>query len=82
MNDWLPIPIERIGSWQAWGGNDTLWGVTAGDVVLGGFGVDTIRGGSGDDYLCGEYQADEILGGSGNDTVWGGQGNQVGQCGW
>lgn len=55
-------------------GNDTLnaSGATAGVVVVGGFGSDTITGGLGRDLLIGGAGADNARGGDGEDILIGG----------
>lgn len=48
---------------------------TAGIVVVGGAGDDTVWGGQGADTISGGDGADEIFGDSGNDTIHGDAGN-------
>lgn len=45
---------------------------TDNDLIIGGFGNVTIRGGSGNDYLYGGFGSDTISGGSGNNLIDGG----------
>lgn len=61
--------------------NDSLYGDSAGNTVLGGAGADLIYtrggndvadGGDGNDYLYGHTGADMLIGGAGNDTLLGG----------
>lgn len=54
------------------GGNDTLRGGNAGDLISGGEGTDTLIGGSVGDILIGGLGDDLIQGGSGDDTLLGG----------
>ncbi|CTQ55909.1 Cyclolysin [Roseibium album] len=51
------------------GGNDSLTGGFANDVILGGIGNDTIEAGSGQDVIFGDQGNDQIDGGLGSDTV-------------
>ncbi|MFK7754102.1 MAG: hypothetical protein AB8B51_16350 [Sedimentitalea sp.] len=44
------------------------------DMMLGGDGIDVLRGRGGDDYLNGGKKADTLLGGSGDDFLQGGLG--------
>lgn len=68
------------------GGNDTLTGNEAGnllsagagsDMVNGGAGNDAIRGGSGNDILSGSHGLDLVEGGTGNDWIDGGAGGDL-----
>ncbi len=59
-------------------GNDFLVGFDALiNVIYGGAGDDTIRGGSQSDVLVGEAGRDTINGGAGNDTLYGGGGDDT-----
>jgi uncharacterized delta-60 repeat protein len=55
-------------------GNDTVnaGGTTAGVVLVGGAGADSLTGGTGDDILLGGLGADALHGGSGEDVLIGG----------
>jgi Ca2+-binding RTX toxin-like protein len=68
------------------GGNDTIYGNTAdnvlqggsgNDIVYGSWGDDHIFGGTGNDYLSGQEGNDLIYGDAGNDTLVGGSGNDA-----
>lgn len=50
---------------------------TAGLIIDGGIGNDTLRGGFGNDSLIGAAGNDSISGGNGKDTLLGGEGNDV-----
>ncbi|MBV2147706.1 type I secretion C-terminal target domain-containing protein [Sphingobium sp. AS12] len=67
-------------------GNDTLFGLTAHDVLYGYGGNDTISGldgndtlygGDGDDVVSGEADNDTLWGGAGADYLWGNTGNDI-----
>ncbi|WP_052249761.1 calcium-binding protein [Tateyamaria sp. ANG-S1] len=45
------------------------------DILVGGFGDDTLRGLEGDDSLSGGFGDDGMIGDAGNDTIDGGDGN-------
>ncbi len=71
---------------DAGGGNDTVQGNLADNVlngqsgadkIFGSFGKDTINGGSGGDTLDGQEDADVVHGNGGNDKVTGGSGNDT-----
>lgn len=71
---------------NAGGGNDTVQGNGADNIINGGagadsikgdFGHDTIDGGTGNDRILGEFGRDSLLGGDGNDTLDGGWDNDV-----
>ncbi len=49
--------------------------ITAGQVIDGGDGNDTITGGDGDDSITGGDGFDSITGGAGNDSIQAGDGN-------
>lgn len=51
------------------GGNDTLVGTNAGELIDGLAGNDTIDGQGGDDTLIGNAGSDTLIGGSGDDTL-------------
>ncbi len=51
------------------GGNDTITGSTANDVIDGGAGNDILNGSNGDDTIEGGSGSDQINGGNGSDTV-------------
>lgn len=55
------------------GGDDTIDGSTANDLVYGNEGEDIIRGNFGNDSLFGGKGKDAILAGDGNDSINGGQ---------
>jgi len=57
------------------GGNDSLEGTSANELILGRNGNDTIDGGGGDDCIIGGQGDDKIDGGSGNDIITGGAGS-------
>jgi Ca2+-binding RTX toxin-like protein len=67
----LAIPSTINGQ----GGNDSLTGGDAADVLRGGAGDDLINGGTGDDQLYGEDGADRLTGDAGSDLLDGGYGN-------
>jgi Ca2+-binding RTX toxin-like protein len=47
------------------------------DLVIGGFGNDTLNAGAGNDAVFGSWGNDVINGGKGNDFLWGEDGNDV-----
>jgi Ca2+-binding RTX toxin-like protein len=49
------------------GGNDTITGSSAADVILGGSGNDSLTGGDGDDRITGGSNNDTMNGGGGSD---------------
>ena len=57
------------------GGNDSLRGGAAGDLLDGGSGNDTARGAGGDDSLLGQQGNDRLFGGGGDDSLAGGSGS-------
>jgi len=57
---------------QTINGNDTLFGITAHDVLYAGSGGDYVYGLAGNDTLYGEAGADRLYGADGNDTLYGG----------
>ena len=57
------------------GGNDTIVGGIANDLLYGDDGDDSISADSGDDLLYGDDGDDELRGGAGNDLLVGGTGN-------
>lgn len=68
---------------QMVGGNDTMIGTSAGDLLVTGAGRDVIRagagadralGGSGRDTIYGQSGNDQLLGGSANDRLYGARG--------
>ena len=59
-------PISRL--YYAMGGNDTGYGYSGDDHMLGGQGHDALYGGYGDDYLDGNEGPDTMVGGYDNDT--------------
>jgi Ca2+-binding RTX toxin-like protein len=50
------------------GGNDTITGNTADNILSAGAGTDTLYGGAGNDTLIGGAGNDRLIGGVGNDT--------------
>lgn len=56
---------------------------TSGDdrCLVGGNGVDRIRGRGGDDRLIGNHGPDILIGGPGDDRLWGGRGPDIFICG-
>jgi serralysin len=60
------VTIENA---AAGGGDDTLTGNSAANILNGGAGADTLNGGLGDDTLIGGTGADALIGGGGNDTA-------------
>ncbi|RCJ25446.1 hypothetical protein A6S26_16875 [Nostoc sp. ATCC 43529] len=58
-------------------GNDTLLGGNDNDVLFGNSGNDNLIGGNGNDALLGDSGNDALTGGSGNDTLLGGAGLDV-----
>lgn len=69
-------PLSRLNI-LAGAGNDYISiasTITAGTVVYGGAGDDTISTGAGNDYIYGEAGNDTLLAGSGNDYLYGGSG--------
>ncbi|NJK74267.1 MAG: calcium-binding protein [Oscillatoriales cyanobacterium RU_3_3] len=60
------------GVWMI-GGDDSVTGSTANDLVFGNEGEDIISGGFGNDSLFGGKAKDAVLGGEGNDSINGGQ---------
>lgn len=52
----------------------TLTGLATADIILSGYGDDSLSGLGGDDYLDGGDGDDVIDGGEGNDEIWGGGG--------
>ncbi|WP_254513275.1 polysaccharide lyase family 8 super-sandwich domain-containing protein [Anatilimnocola floriformis] len=65
----LPIPVEFYGN----DGNDTLYGGSAADLLVGGAGDDNVYGYGGSDLLIGGGGRDSIMGDVGNDLLIGGQ---------
>ncbi len=57
------------------GGDDTITGSAARDILLGDEGNDTLNGGRGADLLHGGIGDDRLFGGSDNDKLYGGIGN-------
>jgi len=56
---------------------------TSGDdwCLVGGNGVDSVRGRGGDDRVIGTHGPDTLMGGPGDDRFWGGRGPDVFVCG-
>ncbi len=52
----------------AGGGNDSITGRDADDIIYGGLGADTINGGGGNDTIYGGAGGDTLNGGDGDDT--------------
>ncbi|MFK7817526.1 MAG: calcium-binding protein, partial [Planctomycetaceae bacterium] len=63
-------PLRILGG----GGNDLIFGGSAGDTIRGGGGKDTISGGAGADSIGGGNKRDAISGGLGLDSLQGGRG--------
>jgi hypothetical protein len=53
------------------GGDDEIFGTTAGDSIAGSAGIDRLFGFDGDDCLEGEGGNDRLFGGRGADRLWG-----------
>jgi Ca2+-binding RTX toxin-like protein/subtilisin-like proprotein convertase family protein len=62
---------------ESYGGDDTLFGGAADDVLFGGGDNDTLIGREGDDYLEGGEGNDTLDGGLGDDYLEGGEGNDT-----
>ncbi len=61
----LMTPVELNGG----GGNDSITGGGADDMLIGGPGANTLSGGQGDDMLVSDTaELDSLSGGTGNDT--------------
>ena len=69
----LPFPVTLPGSAD----NDSIFGGTGDELILGLDGNDVLGGGDGDDGLVGGAGNDVIAAGQGNDTVFGGAGNDT-----
>jgi Ca2+-binding RTX toxin-like protein len=61
--------LSSIEAVIAGAGNDSLFGDTLANILIGANGEDTIAGGLGDDTLSGGAGADILTGGAGNDVV-------------
>ena len=59
------------------GGNDSIVGGIANDLLYGDDGDDELRGGAGNDTLYGGTGDDTLKGNAGNDTLYGGTGNDT-----
>jgi Ca2+-binding RTX toxin-like protein len=59
------------------GANDTIYGNSYANVLIGGAGNDTLDGREGDDTLYGIADDNKLYGGDNNDTVYGGTGNDT-----
>lgn len=55
----------------ATGGDDTIYGGTGRDYILGHGGDDDLQGGEGDDLIWGHAGDDVVIGGAGNDELQG-----------
>jgi hypothetical protein len=71
---------ELLGSnrgqiFDAFSGDDNLYGGDSNDILNGNTGNDFISGGTGDDILFGDENNDIILGDLGKDLIFGGKGN-------
>ncbi|WP_134495444.1 Ig-like domain-containing protein [Microvirga pakistanensis] len=79
-------------SFNAFAGNDTIYGRDGNDQLVGGSGNDTVYGGSGDDNITGDGGGtaapnlvngaiapgnDSLSGGDGNDAIVGGEGTDI-----
>ncbi|MBS7791770.1 phosphatase PAP2 family protein [Roseococcus sp. SDR] len=69
-------PFRPLDIW-GFGGNDTLIGGLAADILRGGSGHDELFGDAGADLLLGEDGQDTLRGGDGDDTLDGGAGHDV-----
>jgi Ca2+-binding RTX toxin-like protein len=58
-------------------GEDTVWGSSGHDVVLGGKDDDSINAGGGNDFVDGQKGDDRITGDDGRDTLIGGKGDDT-----
>ncbi|WP_431302912.1 Ig-like domain-containing protein [Sediminicoccus sp. BL-A-41-H5] len=76
----LDDPFRPLDIW-GFGGNDTLVGGLAADILRGGTGHDELSGDAGGDLLLGEDGQDTLAGGYGDDTLDGGNGHDVLQGG-
>jgi len=74
-NDSLDYTGSNDLYYQAYAGNDTVYGHLGNDYLDGGAGNDTLSGGDGNDFLNGGSGNDSLNGGSGNDSLNGGDGN-------
>ncbi len=73
---------QQIGSgdedWlSAAGGDDSMWGLSDGDVMFGGDGADRLFGNRGDDNISGGADDDQVKAHPGDDTVAGDGGNDL-----
>ena len=57
--------------------NDLLYGDDGDDELRGGAGNDLLYGGTGNDWLYGQAGDDTLVGGTGNDHLEGGEGNDT-----
>ena len=64
--DNVGLDVENV---RGGGGNDSITGSTANNLLIGGSGNDTLSGGDGNDVLDGEAGADTMFGGAGRDRV-------------
>lgn len=58
------------GTVEGLGGNDTIFGRDAADILRGGDGDDTIHGRGGNDLIEGGFNADRIFGDDGDDIIF------------
>ena len=85
-NDTLYVNDKSATTFRGLGGNDSIVGGIANDLLYGddgndtmyGYeGNDTLVGGTGNDYLYGQAGDDTLVGGTGNDYLEGGTGNDT-----
>ena len=66
------VQADRSYYFNAGQGNDTVFGGSAADFLVGGGGDDTLNGGAGDDSFLGGGGEDRLTGETGNDRLDGG----------
>ena len=85
-NDTLYVNDKAATTFRGLGGNDTIVGGIANDLLYGDDGNDTMYGyegddiligGTGNDNLSGDEGDDQLDGDSGNDVLYGGYGNDT-----
>ena len=70
-------PWDVADNYDAGGGNDTVYGNIADNVIKGGQGHDYINGGWGNDTIYGGLDNDTLLGDLGDDKLYGEEGNDT-----